>query len=553
MQALIDDVKAQRWRRPLILAAAATVTFLMIVTLARMATAPALELLYARLDPAVASRILTELEGRGVVSELRGDSIYVDAAARDRLRLDLAAEGLPGSEGAGYELLDTLSGFGTTSQMFDATLTRAREGELSRTLLAGSGVAAARVHIADASRSPFSRDTGATASVTLMMKTGDVPPELAKAAQSLVSGAVFGLAASDVTVVDARTGRLVSDAGDTRGTQERLDRLAEMRASVDRLLSARVGPGRFVAEVSLETTNSEELTRQRLLDPESRIVISTDTQESAASGSEPASQGVTVASNLPDGDAGQGAGTAESQSSETRELVNYEVSETERQITRGAGAVERISVAVMVDGVFETGADGQAVWAPRPDAELTVIQELVQSAVGYREDRGDVVTVRTLRFEAPVPESVEAVDLPYLSGAQLTKMMTVGALALVALAVMAFIIKPLLAAAAEDPESSDAALQLEGPGNAQEALPSIAGTGGETGDLPELEAAEGVGDLPSLTDLPGLDSMDFSPGGDVIAEDPVEKLRQLISDRQSETMDVLKGWIEEDVQQEEAT
>ncbi len=61
-------------------------------------------------------------------------AIYVDAAQRDSLRMVLAGQGLPATGGAGYELLDSLSGFGTTSQMFDAAYWRAKEGELARTI-----------------------------------------------------------------------------------------------------------------------------------------------------------------------------------------------------------------------------------------------------------------------------------------------------------------------------------------------------------------------------------------------------------------------------------
>ena len=128
MQALIDDWKAGRYTRIAVLAGAVAATFALILVMARVASAPTMELLFARLDPPVAGRIVTELQTRGVVHSVRGDSIYVDGAVRDRLRLELAGEGLPGADGAGYEILDGLSGFGTTAQMFDAAYWRAREG-----------------------------------------------------------------------------------------------------------------------------------------------------------------------------------------------------------------------------------------------------------------------------------------------------------------------------------------------------------------------------------------------------------------------------------------
>ena len=69
--------------------------------------------------------------------------------------MTLAAEGLPANSGTGYELLDSLSGFGTTSQMFDAAYWRAKEGELARTLLAMPQIRAARVHLASAPARPL--------------------------------------------------------------------------------------------------------------------------------------------------------------------------------------------------------------------------------------------------------------------------------------------------------------------------------------------------------------------------------------------------------------
>lgn len=533
--------------------AAVTLTIVLVTALARFATSPTLELLFARLDPEDASRILSELESRGVRHELRGDTIYVDGAERDRLRLDFVAEGLPGTDGAGYELLDSLSGFGTTSQMFDAALNRAREGELARTLLAGSGVAAARVHIAVTPRSAFSRTVGATASVTLMMKSGDVPLELAQAAQSLVSGAVTGLAVDNVSVVDARTGRVVSSDASSRGLHERRGRLDEMKSAVDRILTARVGPGRFVAEVSLETSTEEELTRQRLLDPDTRVVISTETQESSSSGTEPAGQGVTVASNLPDGDGAEGGGNSQQQSADTRERVNFDISQTERQISRAAGSVERITAAVMVDGTVEVGGDGQEVWTPRSDEELAVLTELVQSAIGYREDRGDVVTVRSLRFEPVSADTIEVADEPFFSSAELTQLLTSGALAAVAVAILAFVVRPLLGSAAAVDRESESQLALTGgPENPSDVLPPPDTSLGQA-DLPSLDGP-GAEDLPSLSDLPSLDSLDFSGAdGNQSEEDPVDRLRQLISDRRDETMDVLKGWIEEDPEPKRAT
>ena len=71
-----------------------------------MAGTPGMSLLYAGMDASSAGEVVAALDQRGVTYEVRGDSIYVDDAKRDSLRMTLAAEGLPANGGTGYELLD---------------------------------------------------------------------------------------------------------------------------------------------------------------------------------------------------------------------------------------------------------------------------------------------------------------------------------------------------------------------------------------------------------------------------------------------------------------
>ncbi|HLS59256.1 MAG TPA: flagellar M-ring protein FliF, partial [Paracoccaceae bacterium] len=135
----------------------------------RVATAPPMALLYSGLEPTAAGEVVRALEERRVSFEVRGDSIYVAADRRDQTRMALATEGLPASGAAGYELLDGLSGFGTTSQMFDAAYWRAKEGELARTITGSPNVRSARVHLANPVSQPFSRTPAGSASVTVTM------------------------------------------------------------------------------------------------------------------------------------------------------------------------------------------------------------------------------------------------------------------------------------------------------------------------------------------------------------------------------------------------
>ena len=114
-----------------------------------------------------AGDVVRALEQRGATFDVRGGSIFVDSSQRDELRMTLASEGLPANSTSGYELLDSLSGFGTTSQMFDAAYWRAKEGELARTIVASSQFAMARVHIASTGSNPFQRGITPKASVSV--------------------------------------------------------------------------------------------------------------------------------------------------------------------------------------------------------------------------------------------------------------------------------------------------------------------------------------------------------------------------------------------------
>ncbi|MFO6464902.1 flagellar basal-body MS-ring/collar protein FliF [Jannaschia sp. KMU-145] len=524
-------------RRLVILAGATVLTFAMVFGLTRLATAPGMELLYAGLEPAAASEVIAGLEARGAAYEVRGSSIFVEDRMRDGLRMQLAGDGLPRMDGSGYELLDGLTGFGTTSQMFDAAYWRAREGELTRTILASPGVRSARVHLATADSSPFARDRSATASVTLQMVSGTVDASLAHAVQSLVSGAVRNLAAEDVTVIDAASGRVLGGGAIDPEAERRETRAIEMRAAVENLLAARVGPDRFVVELAIETTQDRELITERVLDPESRVVVSTDTEERSASDRAAAGAGVTVASNLPDGDAAQEGGQSESSNAETRERVNYDFSATERQIERAPGAIERVTVAVMVDGLRAANADGAAEWSERSEAELEVIRDLVQSAVGFRADRGDVVTVRSMEFDiAAVPEAPLGLSLPWLSGGDVRRISIAALLALVTLGLLAFVVRPLMTRALAPPPANPA-------------LPAAVPDDGATAIAPEEIGRPSPASLapPEPPDAPTPTEGTLLPAdtesGD--ADDPVDRLRTLITERRDETLEVLRGWMDE--------
>jgi flagellar M-ring protein FliF len=508
-------------RRKAFVAVATLGVFAAIIALTSSAGSRDMSLLYAGLENDAAGGVIAALEQSGVVHEVRGNGIYVATAQRDQLRMTLAAEGLPAATSRGYELLDSLSGFGTTSQMFDAAYWRAKEGELARTILSNPRVRAARVHISTPSNRPFQRDQRPTAAVTVTTVGGTISGAQAKALRYLVASAVSGLSPEDVAVIDDEVG-LIANGEDATGNTGANSRTDALRQQVQRLLEARVGYGNAVVELSIEAVTETETIVERRFDPEGRAVISTEVEERADSSQNSGGGDVTVASNLPGGDAAAGPGNGtRGESTESRALTNYEVSETKREVLRMPGAVRRLSVAVLVNDVTTTDATGNAVTAPRGQDELAALRELVSSAVGFDETRGDVITLKSMSFEPIALLGTEAVA-DTGSPLDMMSLIQLAVLAIVALVPGLFVVRPILTPARR---------------------PEVAALPAPMGDLLDGSLDDGGG-FPAMS-FPTMASAWDDGNADVALQDPVSRLRRMIEERQAETVEILQSWIEE--------
>ncbi|MEI2685582.1 MAG: flagellar basal-body MS-ring/collar protein FliF [Cypionkella sp.] len=520
LQNLLSLWQSLNLRRRVIILGATLAMFMAIFGLSRLTETAGLTLLYAGLEPAAAGDVVAALDQRGVTYEIRGGSIYVDGSQRDSLRMTLAAEGLPAAGGSGYELLDGLSGFGTTSQMFDAAYWRAKEGELARTILANPQVRAARVHIAQAPDQPFQRDAQPSASVTVTTKGGTLATVQAKAIRHLVAAAVPGMRPEAVQVIDSVAGLIdpEPDAALSGGTSD--TRAAEIKRNVERLLEARVGPGKAVVEVAVDVVTERETITETTFDPQGKVAISSETETRSGTSTDPAGD-VTVASNLPAGNAAADA-TGKSENKENRERVNYEVSQTQRDVLRIPGALRKISVAVLIDGEAVTAADGTVSQQPRADSELVVLRELVASAVGLDETRGDVLVVKSLTFqpEAATGDLVTASLFSQMGPLNVMSLIQIVVLGLVALVLALFVIRPLITSGHRRSEVTDPA--------SNRALPGPAEAHVLTGEIDDGQV------IPAMSLV--------SPEDDVT--DPVALLRRLITERQSESVEILRGWME---------
>ncbi len=535
MQQILSIWTGLDTRRRITVVLATVAVFAAVLSLTRVATKPGMALLYSGLESGSAGEVVRSLEQRGAAYEVRGGSIYVTSATRDELRMTLASEGLPANTTQGYELLDSLSGFGTTSQMFDAAYWRAKEGELARTIVVSPLISQARVHIANAGSNPFQRHIKPSASVTISSSAGELPVKQAQALRFLVASAVSGMSPEDVAVIDG-TGSLVG-AVDESTTSVGEDRSETTRLAVQRMLEAFVGPGNAVVEVSIDTVTETESITERTFDPSGRVAISTETEERSTD-SQNANGQVTVASNLPDGDAADGSGST-NQNRETRERINYEVSETQREVLREPGAIRRMTVAVLINGTASEDADGEAIIAPRTEEELESLRELVASAVGFDEARGDVITLKSMAFQPAIALGTVA-DSSMFKGItfDLMSIIQTAVLALVALVLGLFVIRPLLTSTTGSLNDMPDAPMLPGLDDS-EGFPTMAPMMGEIDDG-MMGMPMGMGDMGG--DMGG--GLPMASGG-MSQSDAADRLRSLISDRQEETVEILRHWLDD--------
>lgn len=546
MNALLETWSGLSIQRRVVLVVAVVATLAMTLLLARTASQPSMSLLYGGLDQQTAGEVMTALDGMNVPNEVRGNAIYVPAGEKDRVRLALAQQGLPQKSQAGYEVLENLSGFGTTSEMFQAAYWRAKEGELARTILAQPGVEAARVHIGANARSPFQRAMDApTASVTVTMRGGAAMTENnALAARFLVALAVPGLEPAQVAVIDAQNG-VVLRPGDERAAAlsglAAEKRSAQLKGDLERLLGARVGADNVAVTVSVETTTERQTISERRLDPDTQVTMSSET-EGRSERSSGRSAAVTVASNLPDGDAANDAGEERSEIQETREMVEFQYSELRREQLLEPGAVKRIGVAVLINEVAETGPEGQVAWSARDDAELQAIEELVKSAIAFDPDRGDVVTIESMRFAAAptLGTAAEPSAIDTFVSDNLGSLVQLGVLAIVVLALGLFVVRPILTARAEEAQETQAALEQVATAAALEGV-SAEGGAAAAGAIPGDGVVDEALALADQSDADRL--MDINVPASSTKE---MELNEIVAARTEESTALLKKWLGED-------
>jgi flagellar M-ring protein FliF len=378
--------------------------------------------LYSNLAPEDAAEIVAKLKENHIPYQLTMDGTGV-RIPYDKLyetRLDLASQGLPRGTGIGFEVFDDTK-LGMTEFVQNVNYQRALQGELSRTINTLMEVESSRVHIVMPSRSLFiEEEDPATASVILKLRPGRyLSKEQIQGIVHLVSSSVSHLKPEDVTIIDD-SGKMLAGFKEKSSVsqvtsnqlafQEKKDRLLENR--VKTMLESVLGQDKAIVRVSCRLNFTQKEQTEELYLPDNSVIRSE--QGSSSISNQPARTAAGVPglqSNVVPGNTGTTASGGSSNNQKQQYTKNYEIGKRTNREIMPVGSIQRLSVAVVVDGTYkqpEAGAEEEkAQYVPRTAEEMTKLEEIVKSAVDYDPARGDKIQVVNIPFEVQTPP-----DLP---------------------------------------------------------------------------------------------------------------------------------------------
>lgn len=418
--------------------------------------------LYPNLSETDNNEIASELRKQRVSNFIIDDKgIKVAADQVMPLRLKLAQEGLPTRGMIGWEKFDDQD---FTRTEFEQNINRLRaiQGELARTISSIEGITSARVHIVMPKKALFQEDEQEpTAAIYIKVQRGKEPSQKQiRGITHLVSRSVEGMKPEKVTIIDQEGKMLTkieSDDPTTKLTQEmtsyRRTIEGEMTGKIKTLVGRIVGQDRVDAKVDVDVDFTQEEQTINDIDPDKVVVISSNVnnQEMAGNGLNPT--GIPGAkSNVPGEQEDLVVNSNSTKSKRASERVNYEVSKTKRHKVLPVGTIKRISAAVIVDGTQVYPSDGTAPeFQARTPEEMRKIEDLVRSAIGFKEGR-DEVKVHNLMFELAATQVQAIKEKKQENRKYISTLVVSSVIALALVFFFAFIVRPYFRWLSYDPE-----------------------------------------------------------------------------------------------------
>lgn len=357
--------------------------------------------------------IIDKLNSKNIPYQLRDESktILVPKEFLHATQMQLMSEvGSPKMGNIGLELFDKQE-FGINSYAQKINYQRALQGELMRAINTLTAVKQSKVILAlPAKKTIMEESAPPSASVVVSLHPGkELSADQVRGIRFLIANSVEGMEADRVTVID-ENGKMISRQGDgaVGASNEIMDLKQkiekDLEARIDSILTKVVGSGKVVARVDATINHKLTTAVEEIIDPDKTAIKNQTTQEESLDGARTNPSGVPGSrSNIPGAEDNNGQVGFKQDVKKEMKTVNFEVPKTVKNIKEAAGGIEKISVAVLIDGVntTTTKADGttESKWAPRSVEEIAKYESLVKNAVGYVAARGDSVKIESIQFQ----------------------------------------------------------------------------------------------------------------------------------------------------------
>ncbi len=367
--------------------------------------------LYSNLDEGEAGDVIAYLDESKIPYQLsdNGTTIEVPSGEVYRARISLASQGLPRMGSIGYSIFDK-NNLGMTDFLQNLNFRRALEGEVTRTIMQLNEVQAARVHIVMPKDKLFKEDKrDATASVVLKLTGTGLNKQQVAGISHLVASSVEGLEPANITILDY-DGNLLSSGQETdqlaglSSSQLEVNKQVEqnLESKAQSMLDGVLGLGKSMVRVNVDLDFQQLERTSESYDPNAPSVRSEERTTASASASDKADEA---------------SESNEEDATETT-ITNYELNHTVEHVINAVGTIDRISVAVMIDGTYNEitneAGDVERVYQPRSQEELDRLSAIVRNAVGFDQQRSDQIEMVNIPFDRQdLQQDRDALDSVY--------------------------------------------------------------------------------------------------------------------------------------------
>lgn len=528
---------------------------------------PDMTTLYSSLGEAEKSKVLDSLRNMGVEVELdpvTGD-ILVPTDAYHQSRISLAAQGLPEFSQNSTDAIDNLP-LGVSRSVEGLKLRQVQELELAKSIAEISSVQAARVHLAIPEKSVFVRDQAdPTASVFVNLKNGrKLDKTQVLAITNLVSSSIPNMNPNNVSIVD-QFGNLLSNSPDDPD-QQLADSQLEYRMRLENIYKNRitslvapiVGAGNISAQVNLDIDFTRREISQEIIDPKTSAPVSEQSSlnitakkdaigiPGAISNEPPQEATVTQEQNQVGTATNSASAQGESERFETKsstELKNYENSKTYETVKNSSNIITRIDAALLVRDKKVIDPDTEEVtYEPLSPEVLEQIQNLVKSAIGIQDNRGDTLTITS----QPFVEDFEGFEIKWYETPWFRSTVENSLLVLLIGIVALGVVRPMLNKILVPTASTNSVMELYAEAESMAELATKRAAETEAVEVDEGESLDAIKAKLKPQKRAGIsaDMLDTANTYD----DKVALVRIIVNDEPGRVANVFKGLMREDLE-----